>query len=466
MKFKIFTTLINTLTINIYNVVILLLSLNSLGTEEVNVWFLISFLFAFSNIMHLGFNNILSRFISYSDSGIRFKNFPNIIKGNIIKENPCSNELFFLVNKIKKIYFALTLILIIFNLIIGYFVLNKPINLLNEAWIGWKSFIIFLIINPIIFYLHINRIYLYGLNKITVINKINISSYFIAFLFIIVLYQFYDGLFFLCIALFLGPLLNVISLSKVSGINKLEYGKIEKKYQNLISNEIFSSAFKMSITNTNALLIKYIPVFFAPQFFQPNITAPFFLARKIFDFFDNISNVPMNARFTQLIHTYNSNKVSLLNFFKKTQRLQFFIISFMIIALFTVGEAVYGFFKFELGYPDPRTLMFFSFILLISRWCASHLSLCNICNNIVDHKFSIIVILFNGILIFLIPKSFGINLFLLANLGGLIFGIILILFKAAKSTYNINLISYEKDGFVTFFVFIVLINIIFYHFNI
>jgi hypothetical protein len=440
--------------------------ITKLNVEEINVWFLFSSIVSLGQGVLFGFNVTFTRFIAYSYSGVRINEFREIKDKTDSKylETFDQIELSRIYFLMKRIYAFLSFIFFIILMLIGIFVLNKPIESLttqNNGWIAWSIVVISTTITLIFGYY---RVFLLGINKVALVQRIVGLVNIIGLIFILgVLFQYPTlvSIVFVYQLVALSTTVTIILFArkelKSLGIQKQMIG-LDKSLFTIV----WKSAWKSGITSLLANIVKHISAIIISQLFAPAQSASFLFTKKLFDVIERFTMISFQARIPVIARLRGRGDFhSLIPYLRQTQYISFgvFIICYFMLLLF--GETLLILIKGNVQLGSVSLFILFSFATFLGRWGGMNLAIANQANHVVEHLNAILGSTVFFIVIYLFYDNLGINVFPFAQIMGFFF-VLFLFIKNVYPTLNTTFISYEKKVMFPFLSILILINVSYY----
>lgn len=455
------------------NVVILVSSLiaipiviTNLDVQEINIWFLFASVVAMSQSILFGFNGTFARFISYSFSGVKIKEYQVIKHKNNINFNEtfCVLELSRIFYLMRNIYFFLSICFLFVLIIIGYFVLRHPVNLLTYPNEGWTSWMIIVASTTYTLSFGYYQVFLEGINKVALVQRTIGLVNLIGLPFILGILYFYPTL---IAIVFIYQLISLITTTCIIYFAILERKKLGiKSSKNKIDKELFAivweSAWKSGITTILANIVKHISAVLVAQLFSPAISASFLFTKRLFDVIERFTMTTFQARIPIIAKLRGQGDFKkLIPFLRQTQIMSFsvFLVGYSILLFF--GESVLEIINSNVELVNFNLIILFSFATFLSRWGAMNMLISNQANHVVEHYNALIGSSVFFIVIYFLYGSLGINVFPVAQILSFI-AVIFLFIKNVYPSIQETFYNYEKRLMLPMLGVLILINSIYY----
>lgn len=440
--------------------------ITKLSVEEVNVWFLIGTITAISQGLINGFSITFMRFIAYVHSGVALSEFRSIkIK---LEESYSSKvnkaELEDVLQLMRSLYAIIALLFLISLFVVGDLILKKPISAIHgdqhEAWTAWY---VVLGVSSLNLYLSYFRVFLMGINKITLIQKTSGLINLIGLLAILLVLFFFPSLLNIVVVYQLVACSIMIAMS-ILAVRKM--GLLDVKltgfgFKKNVFSLVWESAWKSSITTISANLIAHISGILVAQFFNPAQSASFLFTKRIFMIIERFTQTTFQARLPRIAkYRGRGDFKKLIPLLKETQRIAFAVLLGFYIALLLMGEYVLSLINTNVELGNTLLLAIFSFSILFRRWSGMNMGVSNQANYILDYitvpvggaVFFAIIFLFNNVGIHIYPLAQVISILAVSPI------IIMRFYKVIKTDF----VSYEKNVFLPALFVLCFINAIVY----
>jgi O-antigen/teichoic acid export membrane protein len=441
--------------------------ITKLSIEEINIFFLIGTLVSISKGLSNGFASTFMRFISYSSSGVKLSDFRNIKNKNTKDLNSRYNaQELKMVLEVMKVMYVILSVLFLFGLsLIGYFALSKPIAAIevnqNDAWTAWY---IVLIVSTCNLYLGYYNVFLMGIKKIALIQKISGLINLIGLGFILMVLFNYPNLVsivfvYQLVSLSMALSLFFIASKELKNLN-LNIGNFKFHYPVFIL--VWETAWKSTITNISSNIINNISGILVANYFNTAQSASFLFTQRIFNVIESFTQTTFHARLPVIASLRGKGDLlKLIPYLKQTHYLCYAVFTILYISLIIFGDTILMFISTGVELGSINLLILFSFSILLRRWSGISMGISNQANYILDYitvPISGIVFL---IIIFLFQAQIGVNIYPIAQIIGIIFisPIIIIKFYPILET---TFIKYEKNVIIPTFCLLAIINIIYY----
>ncbi|MDB3957864.1 hypothetical protein N9408_03025 [Opitutales bacterium] len=367
----------------------------------------------------------------------------------------------------KFIYKVLAIIYFLLILVVGYFVLRKPLLNLNDPNEGWILGLIIAITTTLNLYYGYYQNFMIGINKVALVQRVTGFVNLLGVGLILCVLIFYPSLNTVVIVyqlISIMVLCSVIYFSKkeyeILGLNKIN-GFFDKKLFSLVWQFAWKSGITMLISN----FVRYISVIFVSQMFSSSASASFLFTRKLFNIIENFTMSSFNARLP-VIAKYRgvADFDNLIPFIRQTQHISYavFLFSYSIILGFSNYFLLFINSNVDLG--SYQLIILFSFSTLLTRWGGMTLSISNQSNHVVEHINALIVAFVYFVCILIFYDNIGIIVFPFSLLIAMIFVAPFIIKNTYKSIFT-SFWKYEKSVFIPALLILVLINLIYYKSN-
>lgn len=441
--------------------------ITKLSLAEINVFFLIGTLVSLSKGISNGFSSTFMRFITYSHSGVKLSDF-RIIKNKYTKDSNSSfniKELTMVLELMKVMYVVLSILFLIGLSFIGYLALTKPISAIdinqNSAWNAWY---IVLLVSTSTLYLGYYNVFLMGIKKIALIQKISGLVNLIGLGLILIVLFYYPNLVSIVFVYQLITFSMAMSLFFIAKkeIRNLGINVRNFKFHYSVFILVWESAWKSTITNISSNIINNISGILVANYFNTAQSATFLFTKRIFNVIESFTQTTFQARLPVIASLRGKGDLtSLIPYLKQTHYICYAVFTILYLSLILFGEAILSFISNEVGLGSINLLILFSFSILLRRWSGISMGISNQANYILDY----ITVPISGIVFFIVVILFqdqlGVNVFPIAQIIGVLFisPIIIIKFYPILET---TFIRYEKKVIMPTVCLLAIINIIYY----
>lgn len=441
--------------------------ITKLSLEEINVFFLIGTLVSISKGISNGFASTFMRFISYSYSGVKLSDF-RTIKNKYTKDFSSSynsNQLKMVLEVMKVMYIILSIMFLIGLSLIGFFALSKPIGAIeinqNHAWTAWY---IVLIVSTCNLYLGYYNVFLMGIKKIALIQKISGLINLIGLGFILIVLFAYPNLVSIVFVYQLVTFFMAMSLFFIAKkeLKKLDLNIRKFKFHYSVFILVWESAWKSTITNISSNIINNISGILVANYFNTSQSASFLFTKRIFNVIESFTQTTFHARLPVIASLRGKGDLlKLIPYLKQTQYICYAVFTILYLSLILFGDIILSFISNEVGLGSITLIILFSFSILLRRWSGISMGISNQANYILDY----ITVPLSGIvffiIVFLFQAQIGVNVYPIAQIIGVICvsPIIIVKFYPILET---TFIKYEKKVIIPAFCFLAIINIIYY----
>ena len=449
---SIFTSWISQVVKVVFGLITLPIVLKKFSIEETNLWFPFTTIVGIGQGIQYGFNSTFVRYFSYSYSGVNVKDFFKIKDRVSISSSGNVNESEFsdLLIVMKKTFLILTILYFILVLFLGTLSILKPVNYLENRYEGWIAWGLIIFGTTFNIYMTIYQIYLRGINKVALINRVStIVSFFGVFLVL------YVGIFFarLITIVFVVELIAIInSISiyflsrKVNNNFLIELPK--SKFKKEVFVVVWDSAWKSGITTIFATIIKHVSGIIVAQLFNPVTSASFLLTKRIFELLESFMMVTFQAKVPEIA------SLRAIGDFKRLIPLLYKVL-YLLYGIFIMGVFIILFFgenlilliKGNTDLGDVNLLIAFTFSTLILRWAGINLSISNQANHVIEHINGFIVFVCYFLFLGVFYKQLGVIVFPLAILFATLVTSPLII-RGTYKTLHTTFFEFEKRIFI------------------
>lgn len=441
--------------------------ITKLSAEEINVWFLYASITALSQSILFGFNVTFSRFIAFSFSGVAISEYRNIRFKKELKysENINVEEFTQIYLLMKRVYIFLASIYFLIVFLLFLIFLNGPIESLKDTSDGWIAGAIVLISTTTVLYFGYNQNFMYGIQKVALLNRIQGVVHLVGLLLILLVLFTIPSL---VSIVFVYKFVSVLSVLIVRHYAKKEYlslcGGIKRKfvYGKELFKPVWESTWKSGMTSILANFIRHLSVLIVSQLFPPATSAMFLFTKRLFDILENFTTVTFHSKVPFL--TTLRGRGDTKGFTSSLIRIQYisygvFFLGY--ILLIVLGDSTLVIIKSNVQLCDVSIIILFSFASFLSRWAAFTAMVSNISNHVVDYKLFVVITFVYFTVIFVLYKNVGIHVFPLATVLGFIIGSP-ILMKHVYSTFYSTFFNYEKKVMIPLALLLLFINLVYY----
>ncbi|WP_108869584.1 hypothetical protein [Aquimarina aquimarini] len=462
---SIFTSWISQLIKVVFSLVTLPIVLKQFSVEQVNVWFLFITIVGIGQGIQYGFNTTFVRFFSYSFSGVRIKEFfdiKNKLEASLSKDVD-KQEFSDLYVVLKRTFLFLTLIYFFLLAVFGTWGVIKPIGFLENYQEGWIAWLVIILSTSINLYMSIYQIYLRGINKVALINRvITIVSFFGIFLILFVGIYFPSLLNIILVVQFIAIMNSLCLYFASQKSNDSFLQKIPKSFfKKEVFNEVWDSAWKSGLTTIFATVIKHISGVIVAQLFTPISSASFLLTKRLFELLESFTMVTFQAKIPEIAAFRGRGDFKkLIPLLKKVLYLSYGIFVIGIVVILFFGENLISIIKGNAELGGISLLLAFTYSTLISRWAGINLAISNQANNVIEHINASIVFVIYFLFLGLLYKELGIVVFPLAALVSTLATAPFII-KRTYKTLNTTFIEFEKYMFIPIIIIVSLISLVY-----
>jgi len=436
--------------------------ITKLSIEAVNVWFLFATIVSITQGIVLGFSSTFTRFIAYTYAGVSLNEISNLKEKNELSHGSTNLiELEKILNVIKPLYFILSLIFLLLISLVGYLFLSKPISMMDNSAEGWNSWFIVLFSSAIILYLNFYQVFLDGINKVALVQRIiGIVNTFGIFLILAVLF-FIPSLFSITLVYQFISIITVSIVAYFSMQNmKLLNLRINiKKFDKKIFLLIWDTAKKSVYTTILASGVKHISSLIVAQLFTATQSASFQFVKRIFDVIERFTATTFQSKVPRLSQLRGQG--DLISFSKILRKTQYITYS-----VFFLGYSIFLFFGDTLTQMiganieiNNQLIIWFGLSVLITRWAGINLLISNQANNVIEHLAISVSSLIYFIFIFIFIDTLNIYVFPIAQIIAMLV-ISPFLIKYVYPTFNTNFFKYEVKMIVPISIITLIISVL------
>ena len=309
----------------------------------------------------------------------------------------------------------------------------------------------------------IYQIYLRGINKVALINRVTTAVSFGGILLVLYVGIYFPSLLNIVTAIQFIALVNssciyfVAKKSNNSFVETIPKSHFKKE----VFHEVWDSAWKSGFTTILATIIKHISGVIVAQLFNPLSSASFLLTKNIFELLESFTMVPFQAKIPEIASLRGRGDFKkLLPLLRKILYLTYgtFIIGIVIILFF--GSDILNIIKGNVVLGSLSLLVAFVFSTLISRWSGINLAISNQANNVIEHINASIVFLVYFLFIGLFYKQLDTVVFPLASLFGTLATVPFII-KRTYKTLHTTFFKFERYIFIPVLFIVGLISFIY-----
>jgi len=458
------SSILNSWMSNIIVIISMLIAIpvviTKLSIEAVNVWFLFATIVSLTQGIVLGFSSTFSRFISYVYAGVSLNEVHTLKdKKELIHGDINLLELEKILNVIKPLYLILSILFVFLLSIMGYYFLDKPISMMENSSEGWSAWYIVLISSGIILYLNFYQVFLDGINKIALVQRIisivNLFGLFVILLVLIfipslfsitLIYQLISMITFLTIAYFSSKNIKNLNLN----IHILSFDKD-------IFLLIWATAKKSLYTTILANIVKHISSIIVAQLLSPAQSASFQFTKRIFDVIERFTITTFQAKLPVFARLRGRGDISsFTQLLLKTQYITYFIFLLGYMSFLFFGNYIVNFIGSKVELYN-ELIVLFGFSVLITRWVGMNLAVSNQANSVIEHFVITLSSIIYFVLIYLFIDTLDFYIFPIAQLIAMLL-ISPIIIKKVYPTYNTNFFSYEYKIFIPLILIMIIIS--------
>lgn len=451
----------------LFNLITLPIVLKEFTAEEANVWFLFFTIIGIGQGIQLGFNTTFVRFISYSFSGVRIKEFMKLKEKKEKKflKTVDINEFSNIFVVLKKTFIAITLVYILVMGTLGTWSVFKPISYLQNFNEGWATWILILGSSAVALYFTIYQIYLLGVNKVSLVNRIITLGNLLGIIIVVLVSIYAAGLFSIFLVVQLITILNGVACFYMS--KRVNGNFLQKLPKSSFRKDVFivvwDSAWKSGTTTIVANIIKHISGVIVAQIFTPSVSATFLLTKRLFDILETFTQVTFQAKIPEVASLRGMGDFErLIPLLKKVLYVSYGVFLSGVVVILFLGQDILNLIKGNIELGGPILLIAFCFSSLVNRWGGINLAISNQANHIIEHISAIIVFFVYFLFIILFYKSLGMLVFPLAMLISGICTAPLII-KRVYKTLNTTFFKFEMKIFMPVLVALILISLIYFY---
>ena len=464
---KIFhSSILNSWFSNIIVIISMLIAIpfviTKLSIEEVNVWFLFATIVSLTQGVVLGFSATFSRFISYVYAGVSLNEVTTLKEKNHISHSEINIlELEQILNVVKPLYFILSIVFFFLLSFMGYFFLSKPISMMQNSTEGWYAWFTVLFTSGIVLYLNFYQVFLDGINKVALVQRIiGIINFFGIFIILLVLI-FIPSLF--SITIIYQFILLVVSITiayfSKKNMNELALNINIYSFDKNIFFLIWKTARKSLYTTILASIVKHISSLIVAQLLPPAQSASFQFVKRIFDVIERFTATTFQSKIPMLSRLRGRGDIrSFSKTLAKTQYITYsvFLVGYSIFLLF--GDLIVNLIDSTIQLNNILIIAF-GFSILITRWTGMNLAVSNQANNVVEHLAISVSSVIYFLLIYIFIDDISVYIFPIAQ----IFAMFLIspfVVKQVYQTFNSDFLIYESKILLPVFIATTIISLI------
>lgn len=443
---------------------VLPLVLRTFSEEELAVYFLFVTIITTANIIDFGFKSTFVRVFSFSNAGLDSIEVIKIkTKGESKDVNWGLAERIF--SSMKKIYLAISLILILVLSTVGTYLVTKSINLNEETTQLWGAWIFVIVTSAIGFYGKIYICYLEGFNRVALIRKVEgYFSFITVFSKLVVLY-FWPTILALIIVEKIWLVINLVRnfyLSKRINDNKISSFKswgsdipFLKKLFNLAWKNGISGILSIGLTNFTGIIYA--------QLGSTASVNSYLLSLRVLNLLRDFSKAPFYSKIPLLAKLRAENNLEkLIAISKKNMTLS--------NAIFLIGATVTGAFSYEIldfigsnaQFVEYDLWLLLSIAFFIHRYGGMHMQLYLTTNHVISHIVDTVSGLLFVIFTLLLFKTFELYAFPMAMIGSYLGFHAWVSAKYSLKSINQSLWKFDRLNIVLFLVAVVLLIILNY----
>ena len=441
------------------------IALANLSAEEVNVWLLFTTATAMGQGVIFGFNVTFVRFFSYTYSGVDIREF-RTIKSKFVESysNECNYlQMGYLFKMMGVIFIFLAIIYFVTLLVLGTWMLYKPIMALQNYSVGWLLWLFVLTATTIIVYLSMYQILLEGINDVALVHRVGgIVNTFGLVATLLVLWL-HTSLINLIVAYQVTALVAALALLasvhwfRGNLLGKIKGGQLKKE----VFTVLWESTWKSGITTIMANIIKHVSGVIVAQLFPPVQSASFLLTKRFFDVVDSFTMISFQAKAPEIARLRGRGDISsLILLLRKVQYICYAIFLIGVSTILFSSDIILNAIGSEVSIATYDLLLLFSVAHLLSRWGGINLSISNQANHIIEHISSAIFFVLYFMSIYFLYGTLGLNVFPAA----VIFSCMVTMPFIASITYKTfgtNFLAFEKKVFLPVVGALFVINLVY-----
>lgn len=458
----IFNTWFSNLVILISSLISIPIVITKLSVEEVNVWFLLYTIVSLGQSILFGFNGTFVRFVAYSYAGVSISEFRSIKHKTECKYGKTIEvmELEQIFALMKNVYLYLSVGFFCLLLMVGYFGLQKPISALSAPAYGWIASGVVLVSSTIILSLGYFRVFLEGIGKVPLVQRIlGVVNLLGLFLIIGVLLT-YPTLLSIVIV-YQTVLLTASIMIAILAMRDLRHLTIEgsrRGFDATLFSLVWESAWKSGVTTVIAGIVRHISAILVAQWFSPLVSASYQFTKRLFDVLENFTMTTFQARIPQIAKLRSRGAMNeLLPYLKQTHRIAYFVFLSGFFVLLFLGEELLELIGSNVALGSRELVILFAMSTFLSRWGGMTLSVANQSNYVVEHINAFIIVLVYFPIVLLLYRYVGVEIFPLAHLLALLVTVPVIA-KQVYPTIKSGFWTYEKDVLFPAFLIMAIVN--------
>ncbi|WP_420316810.1 hypothetical protein [Ekhidna sp.] len=437
-----------------------------LTVEEINVWFLFSAVVTISQGVLFGFSGTFTRFISYSFGGVKINEFLTL-KDKLslgFSSTYDKGELSRILSLLIRLYTILSLVQLILLAIGGYFALMDPISKMDSPHLGWISWTIVILSSSFNLYLGSYKVFLEGINRVDLTQRIIGITNLIGLVLIIVVLFSYPSL----LSIVLVYQFILIAASLITAIyykrtfNQLGIKALESRFDKSLFIVVWDSAWKSGITVVISAVVKNISSILVAQLFSPQAASPFLLTKRVFDILERFTSATFQSKIPVISRLRGRGDFErLIPTILRVQYLSFGVFILGYISLLFFGDKILALIDSNVGLGSIELIMLFSISAFLNRWSGFGLAISNQANQVIEHINATLVLIVFFSVFFIGYESWGVLIFPVAQTIAILFTVPLLI-KRVYKTMGTTFLRFEKNLLLPLLSVVVLINIIYY----
>lgn len=398
---------------------VLPLILRTFSEKELAVYFLFVTIITTSNIIDFGFKSTFVRVFSYANAGL---DSIDVIKTKtkISFEGANWGLVERIFSSMKKIYLAISLILVLVLSTIGTYLVTKSINLNDNTTTLWGAWVFVIVTSAIGFYGKIYVCYLEGFNRVALIKKVEgYFSFITVFSKLVVLY-FWPTILALIVVEKIWLVINLIRnfyLSKRINDNKISSFK-SWGFDVPFLRKLFNLAWKNGVSGILSIgLTNFTGIIYA-QLGSTTSVNSYLLSLRVLNLLRDFSKAPFYSKIpllTKLRAENNLEKLVVIS--KKNMTLSSAILLIGAIVTGAFSREILEFIGSNVQFVEYDLWLLLSIAFFIHRYGGMHMQLYLTTNHIISHIVDMVSALLFVLLTLLLFKTFRLYAFPMAMIG-------------------------------------------------
>jgi len=433
-------------------IIVLPLILKTFNASEISLWYLLWSMIGFQNLGDLGFNVTFVRAVAYSLT-------PNI-------SNEFRHSAFTIkdvVTVMSKVYKIISISMFFLALIVGSFLLKKPITYLANPIEGWISWAIVLVVTNISIYGFKYSAFLQGINWVHLYRRWEALTIFAAAISSGIILISGGGLIGLVLVNQFWVLVDVLRNRMLCNHYEKDIFKVDKLES--LKKELFSQLWNQAWKSGVGVLfssgvLQLFNLAYA-QIFSPVILAPYLFGQRVIQQIIGFTRGTFYAKIPILNKMRSENKLrQMIITSQKAMKLSYFLFFSGIVVLLFFGNDMLSLIKSNIALPPYLFLYVFGLGYLFERFGAMHIQLYTTTNDVIWHKangFTAIIMVCVGTPLLFIDSTYA---FPIAFLAGNIFFYSWYSSSHSYKSLNITFAKYEKYLFIPGMIVYAIIGII------